>query len=257
MVWGDMSKFLNVMALLILGGLVGVVGWWTNHYRSSLLEHERGIAAREERIAGLNADLEAQGMELRRAETEMRLVSEANDELELRNRLLRLDHRLARVEVMNQEQTPEGVVTRVRFVELGPGGRPVGAAKTLEVQGRFLYLESQVVKFSDDYVESADPLRGTSICLFRRVFGEQQKPADGPELDSVGAGPGVVSGDNIYSTEHADLWQRFWDYANDPELAREAGVRAVHGEAPFTELRPGKSYRVELRASGGLSIQPE
>ena len=257
MVRGEMSKLLNVVALLILGGLVGVVGWWTNHYRNSIQEHERGIAAREERIADLNADLEAQVAELRRAEVKLREVSEKNDELELRNRLLRLDHRLARVEVVEQQETPEGVVTHVRFIELGPGGKPAGSPKELEVRGRFLYLESQVVKFSDEYVESADPLRGTSICLFRRVFGEQQRPMDGLELDPVGASPGVVTGDNVRLIEHAELWQRFWDYANDPELAREAGVRAVHGEAPFTELRPGKSYRVELRASGGLSIQPE
>jgi len=252
-----MSKMLNVFALLILGGLVGVVGWWTNHYRSSLLEHERGIAEREMRIAGLTADLEAQAGELLEAENEVRRIHEENEALELRNSLLRLDHRLARVEVVDQEETGDGVVTRVRFIELGLGGEPVGPGRVLEVRGRFLYLESQVVKFSDEYVESADPLRGTSICLFRRVFGEQQKPEDGTELDPVGKGPGIVTGDNIQMAEHAELWQRFWDYANDPELASEAGVRAVHGEAPFMELRPGKSYRVELRASGGLSIQPE
>ena len=252
-----MSTILNLVALLILGGLLGVVGWWTNHYRNSISEHERGIAAREERIADLNAELEVQVGELREAEVKLREVSEQNEELELRNRLLRLDHRLARVEVIEQEETPEGMLTRVRFIELGPGGKPVGVPRELEVRGRFLYLESQVVKFSDEYVESADPLRGTSICLFRRVFGEQQKPVDGPELDPVGARPGVITGDNVRLIEHVELWQRFWDYANDPELARAAGVRAVHGEAPFTELRPGKSYRVELRASGGLSIQPE
>ena len=257
MVWSDMSKMLNVLALLILGGLVGVVGWWTNHYRTSLLEHERGIAEREMRIAGLTADLEVQAGELLEAEAEMRRVNEANEELELRNSLLRLDHRLARVEVVDQEETGDGVVTRVRFIELGPGGEPVGQARVFDVRGRFLYIECQVVKFSDEYVESADPLRGTSVCLFRRAFGEQQKPEDGTELDPVGEGPGIVSGDNIRMNEHAELWQRFWDYANDPELASEAGVRAAHGEAPFMELRPGKSYRVELRASGGLSIQPE
>jgi hypothetical protein len=177
--------------------------------------------------------------------------------LELRNKLLLLDHRLARVEVVNQRETAEGVVTEVRFVELGSDGKPIAEPKQVEVRGRFLYLESQVIKFSDEYVATADPLRGTSICLFRRVFGEQQKPVDGPELDSVGRGPGIIRGDNVLTDEHAELWQRFWDYANDPELAREAGVRAVHGEAPFTELRAGKSYRVELRASGGLSITPE
>jgi len=252
-----MSKLMNVLALLILGGLVGVVGWWTNHFRNSLAEHQRGIAEREERIADLNADLELQLADLREAEVELRIVNEENNELELRNRLLRLDHRLARVEVVEQEETPEGMVTRVRFSELGLAGKLIGSPKELEVRGRFLYLESQVVKFSDQYVESADPLRGTSICLFRRVFGEQQKPADGPVLDTVGLSPGAIYGDNVRLIEHTDLWERFWDYANDPDLARAAGVRAVHGEAPFTELRPGKSYRVELRASGGLSIQPE
>jgi hypothetical protein len=31
----------------------------------------------------------------------------------------------------------------------------------------------------------------------------------------------------------------------------------MHGEAPSIELRPGKTYRVELRASGGLTIRVE
>ena len=39
--------------------------------------------------------------------------------------------------------------------------------------------------------------------------------------------------------------------------AAEKGVRAIHGEAPFIEVRPGRSYKVELRASGGLSIRAE
>ena len=54
-----------------------------------------------------------------------------------------------------------------------------------------------------------------------------------------------------------DLWGRFWDYANDASLAREAGVRAMHGEAPYIELREGAGYLVTLRASGGLTIAPE
>ena len=54
-----------------------------------------------------------------------------------------------------------------------------------------------------------------------------------------------------------ELWPRFWDYANDVELAREKGVRAAHGEAPSIQLRTGKSYRIELRSSGGMSVVPE
>ncbi len=54
-----------------------------------------------------------------------------------------------------------------------------------------------------------------------------------------------------------DIWANFWEYANSPNKARQAGVRAVHGEAPSIRLQPGRKYKVELRASGGLSIVPE
>jgi hypothetical protein len=50
------------------------------------------------------------------------------------------------------------------------------------------------------------------------------------------------------------LWSRFWDYANDAEAAAKLGVRALGGDAPYTELRPGMVYPLELRASGGLTI---
>ena len=56
---------------------------------------------------------------------------------------------------------------------------------------------------------------------------------------------------------HRALWERFWDYANDPALAKQVGVRALQGEAPFVEARVGRSYRLELRASGGLVFQAE
>ena len=41
------------------------------------------------------------------------------------------------------------------------------------------------------------------------------------------------------------------------KFAESQGVRAIHGEAPFMKVRPGQSYEVELRSSGGLSIRVE
>ena len=29
-----------------------------------------------------------------------------------------------------------------------------------------------------------------------------------------------------------ELWKRFWELANDEKLAKERGVRAIHGDAP-------------------------
>ena len=99
-------------------------------------------------------------------------------------------------------------------------------------------------------MEQGDALRGTSICLFNRIFGESQKPSDGQRIDSAGEQPLIYAGDSTPNPLHREIWERFWDYANDTELANEIGVRAVHGEAPFIEARPGKTYWLELRGFG-------
>jgi hypothetical protein len=54
-----------------------------------------------------------------------------------------------------------------------------------------------------------------------------------------------------------EIWTNFWDYANDPQKKKDAGLRAVHGEAPSIRLMPNKRYRLLLRSSGGLSIVSE
>jgi hypothetical protein len=52
------------------------------------------------------------------------------------------------------------------------------------------------------------------------------------------------------------IWDDFWNIANDPQRAQQLGIRAAHGEAVSVQLRPGKTYRLQLRASGGLTITP-
>ena len=114
-----------------------------------------------------------------------------------------------------------------------------------------------MVKFDDAYVEQGDALRGTSVCLFRRLFGEEQNPSEGELLDPAGLQPLAYTDDEGPHPVHQKIWDRFWDFANDPTLGEGLGVRAAQGEAPFIEAREGQSYLVELRASGGLTIQPE
>jgi len=250
---------LDRIQALVLGtallGLVAVAGWWTLFLRGRFAQHEQALAQRDERIAVLEVEVQQRDERIRALEHALHL--------------LKVDHRVARLEVIEQTSwahsggapasapTKPSVRTRVRFTELGDDGERIGEPRELVVEGRFAYVEALVVKFEDDYVERGDALRGTSVCLFQRIFGEGQKPADGARLDPVGLRPRAYGGDQLVDPEFEDLWRRFWDYANDPALARSKGVRAVHGEAPFIELRPGKSYRLELRASGGLTLRPE
>jgi len=181
------------------------------------------------------------------------------DRLEMALRLLKVDHRVAQIDVLGQQGSAKAgdLMTTFSFVELDGKGEPLDKPRVFHIKGDVAYVDALVVKFTDESVEAGDPLRSTSFCLFRRVFGEAQKPSDGYALDPVGAQPAAYrSGEKISEFEQ-DIWARFWEYANDPAEAQKKGIRAAHGEAPFQKLLPDKRYRVELRASGGLSFVPE
>ena len=238
-----MAVFLRTV---LLGGLVGIAGWWTWFFQTKINEHQAELEVRDAQILEQAREIES--------------LSEENAQLEMALWLSKVDHRVAEIEVVDQVPSaddPEQVETRLRFVELSPEGEPLGEPREIVVKGSRIYLEALVIKFDDSFVEAGDALRGTSVCIFKRVFGENQKPSEGTPLDESGTRPLPYSGDELPDPLFAGMWEQFWDYANDPEMARAKGVRAVHGEAPFTEARPGRRYKIELRASGGLSIQPD
>jgi hypothetical protein len=171
---------------------------------------------------------------------------------------LKVNHRLAELTVLDQQTAAdsEAIVTKIRFRELDDFGSSVGPTHDFEILGDVLYVDYWVVKFEDEYVQNADLQRGTSICLFRRIFGEHQEPKDGYVLDEVGTRPAAYGKGNQVSEFERKIWSDFWTIANDPDKAESLGIRAAHGEAVSTRLRPGKQYRVVLRSSGGLSISP-
>jgi hypothetical protein len=239
--------------IILLTAMTGLGGWFA-------YDNQQGVrlALELERKLVENEQLQQELVESRQLIEEQ---TQHIQELRVRLALLKIDHRVARIEVVSQEELPGDpprTVTTVRFIELDQEGNPVGTEQEVTIEGKRLYLESLVIKFEDDYVEAGEFLRGTSLCLFKRVFSERVAPDDGTEIDSRSQHPDrYMDGDSEDEMFRAELWQKFWDYANDPQAAEEKGVRAIHGEAPFMEVRPGRSYRVELRASGGLSIRPE
>jgi hypothetical protein len=239
--------------ILLLSAMTGVAGWWTFNNQQHVRDAVELTKTREE-IHQLSGHLE-ESRELVAAQ------GEEIDELKVRLALLKVDHRLARIEVVDQEPSPDDpnlTLTTVRFIEFDGSGNPVGPEQEITIEGRFLYLETLVIKFEDDFVEAGEYLRGTSLCLFKRIYSERVAPVDGVEIDQPGTHPGPYrNGDGAEAVFQAELWSKFWDYANDPEMAAAKGVRAIHGEAPFMEMREGKSYKVELRSSGGLSIRAE
>jgi hypothetical protein len=225
----------SLVSLAVLG-LVGTGGWFAYNAYSDRAALDRELAARTAEVERLTAQ---------------------NQKLGLALRLLKVDHRVAQIEVLDQTPGPERPKTRFRFVELATDGNPIGEPKEFTIDGSMVYIDAWVIKYADDLVERGDPLRSTSVCLFRRIFGEYQEPSEGFPLDAAGSRPAVYSQGNEMSALERDIWANFWQYANDPARAKVTGVRAAHGEAPSIRLEPLKRYRIELRASAGLTIVAE
>ncbi|HJZ88896.1 MAG TPA: hypothetical protein VKN99_27175 [Polyangia bacterium] len=182
---------------------------------------------------------------------------------ELRQRLDRLkaDQLVADVAVLGQTRGQDGTtVTKLSFVEYKPQSGETLLSKSFDVRGEEFYIDALVVRFEDKFVEMGDGLRGTSVLLFRRAFGNQQKPDEGVPLFTVGDGHDPIPDPlKVPGTEDAfqrSLWARFWSLANDPDAAKKAGVRVAQGEAPHVLAKPHQVYQLTLRAAGGLEIKP-
>ncbi|HEX9794580.1 MAG TPA: hypothetical protein VGC54_11410 [Planctomycetota bacterium] len=242
-----MFRDLNVLLrTLVLAGAIGLAAWWTLFLKGKIDANQREIEARDAQIVELQGDV---------AERDERI-----EELQVALQLLKTDHRIARLQVLDQTEDPDRpgqMRSTLRFTELSHDGVPLGPSQEMTIEGRLAYVDALVIKFEDRLVQEGDYLRGTSVCIFRRIFGENQEPSEGVPLDTVGMRPRGYSAEEAPSEFHEQLWRNFWEYANDPVSAQAFGVRAMQGEAPFIELRPGRSYRIELRASDGLTIRPE
>ncbi len=250
-----MANVIRGLVSIILLGLLGTGGWFAYDAYNAREQLHDELVAKTKQIEELNQ----QNAKL--AERNDELVRE-NAKLNLALRLLKVDHRVAHIDVLDQQEGEQQdgqqrLRTRFRFTEVTTDGDPVGEPKEFTVDGDTIYIDAWVIKYADELVEQGDPLRSTSVCLFRRVFGEYQEPSEGFPLDAAGSRPSVYSQGNEPSATERDIWANFWQYANNPAKARKEGVRAAHGEAPSIRLDPDRRYRVELRASAGLTIIAE
>jgi hypothetical protein len=261
---------LLVLALLGVGGWIGLKTyladkWALQQAQAQLTDREaevtrlsQDLTARQKEIGELSGQVQRQATQIVALNKDLEAKQQEIERLQAVVKLLKLNQRVAQIHVLGQERSEDGkeLRTTFSFVEVNEEGRPIEQAKTFTIKGDVVYVDAWVVKFDYAHLEQSDPLRSTSICLFRRVFGEDQRPADGFVLDAVGSQPAAYRTGGKPSEFEQQIWSRFWEYANNPTLAKQAGVRAAHGEAPSIKLLPGRSYRVLLQVAGGLSIDP-
>ena len=189
-------------------------------------------------------------------ETILKLEQE-KQRLETYLKILKHIDRRARVEVLRQAKDPQGnLQTTIRFTEVDDDGKPISASREMTLPGQEVYFDTLVIKFDDHFIEQGDPVKGGALMVFRRVFSSTMRAEDGFVLDKEGQVPEVYAERQATSAFEKDIWKRFWDLANDQKLAKELGVRAIHGDAPYMRLEPDRVYEICLRSTGEVIITP-
>jgi hypothetical protein len=184
-------------------------------------------------------------------------LEQEKQRLEAYLKILKHIDRRARVEVLRQAKDPQGnLQTAIRFTETDATGKPINVSQELTLPGQEVYFDTMVIKFDDHFVEQGDPLKGQALMLFRRIFSSTMRAEDGFVIDKEGQVPGIYAERQAPSGFEKELWTRFWELANDEKLAKEHGVRAIHGDAPYMRLEPDRVYEVWLRSTGEVIITP-
>lgn len=161
--------------------------------------------------------------------------------------------RVAQVDVLSQDVDDEGVTrTALRWQQRAENDA-LGVPELIEIVGTQAYFEAFVIKFEVDHVGKGEPNRDTSLCLFRRAFGDKQTPESGAVLDRTA--PPLIAGEQEEASRHSKLWARFWNIVDSPKVAAEFGVRVAQIEAPAVPVRAGEVWEITLDAVGGLNLR--
>lgn len=284
------NSTLRTLLMLLLVGGAGYAGYlaygFYNQPQKQIAEQQavlnktlEDLEKAHEALAERRKEVEKLGFELTQKTAEV-------ERLEVAMKLLKVRRRLARLTVLDQREVPASgeneptgtsttedppasesepgaaptspprLISRIEFVEVNDEGNPIGPAKQFEIVGDMVYIDYLRVTFDDKYVEESDLDRSTAIALFQRIFGEHQEAAQGFQLDEVGTRPTAYARGSDMSDFERKIWNDFWLIANNPARAADLGIHAAHGSAVSMRVQPGKTYEIELRSTGDISIRP-
>lgn len=195
-------------------------------------------------------------------------LEKENERLATSLRLIKVDRRLAYLTItsLREATETEKASMTVLFTEVDENGKAIETPRLFELDGNLLSVDCWLAKFQDKYIESADLARGSSLCIIRGIKGSQQaefQPIDegvpylpdeeNPNLDPR---PAAYRSQGQISELEQKIWSDFWTVANDLEMQEELGIRAVHGQVNYIEVKEvGAVYKLELRASDGGTIK--
>lgn len=238
-----------VRTMVVLGAcsVVGYGGYFGyNNYVKPSQDAKQAIAD----LADLKVEFSKQQVALKASE-------ELNDRLETSMKLLKVDRRVANVTVLEKGTDDKGnPFMVVSFTEVDENDDPIGSTRNYTLQGEKLYIDGWIATFEDKYVEEADELRAASLFVFKSIYGDAEMPRDAQRLDieSQDSSPPGIYNDSRKRDFERKIWGDFWKVCNDAQLQHELGIRTSQGQTSYVKPLEGKTYRVNIRASGGMSL---
>jgi len=197
------------------------------------------------------------GLMFQRRDTTVAQLSDArqkNEQLKQVVQRLEAERRVADVIVTGQKAEGGVQMTTLLFVEYARDGSTL-PARRFTIDGNVAHVDAVVVKFDRDFVQDNDPLRGHSLALFTRLYGENQPPEKGFLIDTPGEIPDVYRSPDPYASDfERELWSNFWKLADDEAYRKSRGVRVAQGEGVWVPFHPDKLYTLTLDSDGGLNI---
>jgi hypothetical protein len=187
------------------------------------------------------------------------LEAEKHQLVEIVDRL-KAERRIAKLVVLDQKTDTSGAIvkTTCMFAEYARDGKTTLVPRVFNIDGKELHVDSKRITFDHGFVEEADPLRGQSIVLFVRAYGNKQAPADGTPLETAGEVPEFYRGsDPQISKFEQELWQNFWRLFADPDYAKSKGVRVANGEGKWMDVALDTVYLFSVQADGGMNVTAE
>jgi hypothetical protein len=192
--------------------------------------------------------------------TEKKIEKLQDEKRQLEQVVTRLEHerRVADVLVSRQEKNAQGVLeTTLLFVEYDKAGNPL-PAKSFTIEGNTAHIDAMVIKFENDYVAQSDPLKGHSIALFTKIYGDNEPPSEAAMIDTPGNIPDVYrAADPVVSEFEQALWRDFWKLYEDQTYRQSKGVRALGGHGLWGPFQPDKLYTITIESDGGLNMTSE
>ncbi len=157
--------------------------------------------------------------------------------------------------VVKQETKDGKFYTTLKFVETARNDK---TNKILEkiytIEGSVIYFDALIVKFGNQLVADG---KERALFLWRRIYGETMSPESGYPIENSGQEPVRYKGiiDKLRMRDQSTFWNGIWDLANDQQKLSQIGVKAIYGNAVYTQLKPGLIYVFKISPSG--EVYPE